>query len=264
MIDLFNGKYLFQYRSFDEHTIENIKNDYLVFNNIEAFNDPSEGFHNCSLQYYLHNETNSDYEAPGDMSNIVLKYKISCLTKSPNNLLMWSHYANKHKGYVAIYKIEDIIQMKEFILLEVNYDKYKNGGCPKIQNSNDLLEPLKYKSYCWKYEEEFRIVIKSEMFYDKINSEEYEYIKSLSNGKYCYIDKPSKQLIRVISSSKGEIIKEYTSDIEIKKLEPIGYVMGVNVNMDCSNILEENCIQRKRKLMKCKLNGMNNIHIEEV
>lgn len=95
---------------------------------------------------------------------------VFCVTEEFDNLLMWSHYANEHKGVVLKIKC---IEEKESLLcaaLKVNYsDRYpifgdidiwrhflSTGEFPDLTKTyNELITT---KSTHWKYENEWRMV----------------------------------------------------------------------------------------------------------
>ena len=85
------------------------------------------------------------------------KRGVLCLSKVPDNILMWSHYASDHKGFVLGFDLEEDL---EFFVstLNVRYD----ANYPSISY---LKHPEKIVDSCvrtkhigWSYEEEVRIV----------------------------------------------------------------------------------------------------------
>ena len=93
--------------------------------------------------------------------------RILSLTKNYDNLLMWSHYAKNHTGFVvgiksAYFKSEtfknvnqDIWGLKEVAYADklTEFNPYEN---PITDRSNAM--PFFKKSKCWEYEEEVRFV----------------------------------------------------------------------------------------------------------
>ncbi|ENH6782026.1 DUF2971 domain-containing protein [Vibrio parahaemolyticus] len=93
------------------------------------------------------------------------KYLICSLSEVNDSILMWSHYADNHAGFVMEYDFTEAIDIKEK-LHKVIYDN-------NIYQATDLLEsylvfgiskpelflpPALYKSKAWEYEKEWRIV----------------------------------------------------------------------------------------------------------
>lgn len=95
---------------------------------------------------------------------------VFCVTEEFDNLLMWSHYADEHKGLV--FKIKCIEQRESLLCaaLKVNYsDKYPSFGT--IDNWIEFIssgqfsdlnksynELITTKSTDWKYENEWRMI----------------------------------------------------------------------------------------------------------
>lgn len=99
---------------------------------------------------------------------------VFCVTEEFDNLLMWSHYANEHKG--VAFKIK-CIEQKESLLcaaLKVNYsDKYPIFGnidtWKQFIGSGQFPDLTKYyhelittKSKHWEYENEWRVIFPRE------------------------------------------------------------------------------------------------------
>lgn len=91
----------------------------------------------------------------------------TCFSEIPNSMLMWSHYANNHKGMVLEYDFNELYS-KEYLDLLINLHP--------IFYTNKLLNLAEYdkvkekifistlaaisKSDEWEYENEWRIIIK--------------------------------------------------------------------------------------------------------
>lgn len=115
-----------------------------------------------------------------------------CMTSRPDNLLMWAHYADGHKGVCLKF---DILKDLDSFLVPVKVDynsQYINFDCL----SSNLLSVLRRKSPDWEYEDEYRIIktdhqglwkIKQEslveiIFGCRTSAEEKESIKSLASS----------------------------------------------------------------------------------
>lgn len=78
---------LFRFRRFNDLLIHELVTNQFWFSSKEHLNDPCEGnFHlddnHPPLQEYPH----------------LKKLTVCCLTKTNNNLMMWAHYADNHRG----------------------------------------------------------------------------------------------------------------------------------------------------------------------
>lgn len=102
------------------------------------------------------------------------RFAISCFSTSPDNILMWSHYANKHRGFCVEY---DFSKMKAQNILLMLYPAIYSDKRPtvpmtlfdldnlndiKLSNDRnaipDLIMALLTKSKIWNYENEWRII----------------------------------------------------------------------------------------------------------
>jgi Protein of unknown function (DUF2971) len=94
---------------------------------------------------------------------------ILSLTKTKTPILLWSHYANSHKGFAVGFDskmlIENILYSFNFIHIDARYtDVDYSTDYPIIipSKTNDIetkLKPLSTKSKEWSYEQEYRIIL---------------------------------------------------------------------------------------------------------
>ncbi|MGY6036649.1 DUF2971 domain-containing protein [Aeromonas sp. AE23HZ002T15] len=86
------------------------------------------------------------------------------LSKTYNNILMWSHYAEYHKGFVVGFRYEmkeliDTNSPSELPVLPVDYsNKRKEFNYFVDEDGYDIVGALLTKSKDWKYEEEVRVL----------------------------------------------------------------------------------------------------------
>jgi hypothetical protein len=177
----------YKYRTFGEYTYNIILNSEFYFPSPLSFNDPFD----CNLSYrnfYTKEELNQDYKnyIQGNYvkdlnenfwnNGSTLKLKknanvevlknigVFSMSKSYKNILMWSHYADEHKGLVFELdmegngsffnanimrkrKTEKVKYVKEYKLLS-----YLNDEKREVETL------LLYKYKLWKYEKEYRII----------------------------------------------------------------------------------------------------------
>lgn len=83
---------------------------------------------------------------------------VHCFSYDPRNILMWSHYANEHKGICV--QIERVRDFKTLVqVVNVNY----SNNYPSINfiksSVDDIKNTILNKSTDWKYEQECRILL---------------------------------------------------------------------------------------------------------
>lgn len=168
-------QYLYRYRSITQ-TIQFLKNPQFYLNEYTAFNDPFEcavsldtDFSQEDFDRWL---SDTGYSVPTiDISRnkemidgiiasareeVTRKIGICCFTESSNNLLMWSHYADNHKGVCLKYDIT--IDPSAFLTLHrvVYNDDYPSLNY--IKQQKEVSNALYHKSKAWEYEQEWRII----------------------------------------------------------------------------------------------------------
>ena len=205
---------LFKYRPINLNTLESIRDNYLYFNEASMFNDPFD----CMLNIYF-DGSDKDFDSyfkrmgldnipnKNQMKEALRNYGSRCslafrnstlvnqrilsLSSKNDEILLWSHYADEHKGICLEYKtLEKYDDNKSihgiyFDPLQVNYQNETsttnnllfaskvnyNDKLPKKHNlltgyQSEFIEKLadfiftKYSK--WNYEEEWRIFLPKE------------------------------------------------------------------------------------------------------
>lgn len=135
--------------------------------------------------------------------------RVSCFSEINNSILMWSHYADCHKGFCIEYDISKMRnnKAKQCILPVVYsdnwYDITQDLLCP---NKNQIwIKSCLYKYKAWEYEKEWRIIYPEEHNWleDEYNFNFSEAITAI----YLGVNIEQKNL---------ESIKEWTKDKNIK------------------------------------------------
>lgn len=127
---------------------------------------------------------------------------ICCYGRRNDSILMWSHYANCHKGVCIEFEPYDDVDATEvkysnrrarldlysIIQTVLAYDYLQEKV--DIRNKNvvrNLLKPFSIKSKDWKYEEEYRSVYSKNEFNEKITSLDDKYFINAGNIKAIYL-----------------------------------------------------------------------------
>lgn len=103
-------------------------------------------------------------------------FGIHCLSEERDNLLLWAHYSDSHRGFCVGFSTDAIQRMREaeFIargrLIEFAKMRYESAA-PRINFYETMLEPasrtdidalILTKSDHWDYEREWRLILLSE------------------------------------------------------------------------------------------------------
>lgn len=211
-----NEMLLFKYQPINEYLIENLTKKQLFFRDPREYNDvfdstmnvyakgPIEKWIECGIRINkTMNELKGDplktrEEVEEDVDVMIINEELKkvensddykkdklddsyrpltcCFCKNADNMLMWSHYANSHKGvclvFKAKYKTIPMDNCKGYSLTinseprSINKVKYKTNLLGPINQIDDMLgnrvktfEFFTTKSKCWKYEKEYRIFL---------------------------------------------------------------------------------------------------------
>lgn len=180
--------------SIDENMFSTLINKELWFSKPKLFNDPFD----CQLdidayfddvEKYLAQSKNDKLNAFREGIKILTKkdlYAYFCTCKAWEHTLMWSHYANNHKGIAMGFSFSagSPIKTTELIIKPIRYDNSSfNKAITAVNNSSNMYDEYKgtlsdnakefYKDFfnssmhlyeiirfmkaeCWKYEEELR------------------------------------------------------------------------------------------------------------
>lgn len=82
------------------------------------------------------------------------KFGICCFSETVDNILMWSHYTDGHKGLCLEFDFEHLSKIEKSWLIKVKY----SNDFPIVNGNEDLEKAFTTKSSCWYYEKEFRIL----------------------------------------------------------------------------------------------------------
>ncbi len=178
-----NGKnnpiyYLYQYRNIDKFLLQDLIQNKITLNAVKNFNDPFD-----SLVYHWLNQrlnNNEEEKIVSSMKKSFTKFRIACFSgnycknvRFAKNLLMWSHYADAHKGICICYKINKSFFNK--FIVDCN-NEFLTIGAIKYNKKHTLLqrEPIDFnqsfliKHKKWVYEKEVRL-----LYFNSNNTKDY-------------------------------------------------------------------------------------------
>lgn len=188
---------LYKYQPFNQYSLINLIKRQLYFSKPENFNDP----YDCDppfriaktnrteknmnslftrirnsmtdttafdAKYLTKDKPNKRFErefvdSPNPIrEQIRAKTGITCFSEKVNDILLWSHYADMHKGFCLEFdtRVPIMKGQQNTELYKVAYSKsksYRRLNIRDILNTNVLEVLLTTKSYHWNYEKEWRV-----------------------------------------------------------------------------------------------------------
>ncbi len=139
---------------------------------------------------------------------------VLCLSSKPDNLLMWSHYADSHKGICVGFGLDEL-QSNFELIFRINYLK----EFPKV-SLLDIDDPLKFLSAFstkhpdWSYEEEIRV---ANLHTPRLVQIPANTIKSIHLG--CEITAKEKDFILDLSTSRELNVEVFQAEKDIHNLK---------------------------------------------
>jgi hypothetical protein len=192
---------IYRYRVFDERTKKIINSEEFFFGDWKDMNDPMEGF----FEYFEHEHTKNEIT---ELKNSKNAYGICCFSKEYNNILLWSHYADNHKGICIEIEVDDVLCKNQNISFEDI--KYKSN-IPKLVDSTNQQDRAKWllsrKTILWNYEKEVRAFCKGSKTLHKIGK-----ISKLFIGLRC----PSniKEELKLLCKDNNIVYQEVEIDFD--------------------------------------------------
>jgi hypothetical protein len=180
---------LFRYQALTAHSLASVVNKTIWLAKPSTFNDPFDCAISLDRQKYkqsvMHAITVAMERAnsaglkpeylndiwPGDkeafekfsssLSELIQNLGVCSFSATPSHLLMWSHYANHHRGFCVEYDCRAGTLLRQ-LAREVKYEDdtpsltTADFAPPRNEHAVDVLWLTKAK--CWAYEEEWRVM----------------------------------------------------------------------------------------------------------
>ena len=184
---------LYTFRPISKYSIFDIARNQITLSHPSKFNDP---FDSLILQWINHYANNSDDKPFRKIFAESYKYyRVRSFAsdtetdKAISNILMWSHYADSHKGMCLQYHFSEGFTKNREDLIRFRRVKYpiEMQKLDFEKGSIDTDLGLLTKTHCWKYENEVRLISyidKGQEFYS-VNLDDASYIKAVYFGKCC-------------------------------------------------------------------------------
>ena len=169
-------QFIYKYRPCDTNTLDALKNNYLWFSKLNDFNDPYDGLMRTSFEHtqnefeafvVLHKEDwtpqtlSQFYQNPKSFLENGLEQarksvKVCCFSEQNDNILMWSHYANCHKGICLEFEYAENETNLFHTFRSVQYSR-SYDCCNYFRCSQKYVEKMVFtKALDWSYEKEYR------------------------------------------------------------------------------------------------------------
>lgn len=143
---------------------QDLENNTMTLSHPSAFNDPFD------CQFGIANDSDGAFFLAAQNATDT-SFRVGCLTESLSNRLMWSHYADKHRGVCIEYDFSDFFAAANGVLFApVIYSGQRPQLSESIRNKITAGERLTHedcahltsalltKDSVWRYEYEWRIV----------------------------------------------------------------------------------------------------------
>ncbi|RLC50356.1 MAG: hypothetical protein DRH79_07760 [Candidatus Cloacimonadota bacterium] len=223
-------RYFYKFMPINDYTFENLSNNQIWFSSPMDFNDPFDFFIPYNLDFNKEEFEKIIPKPPGisesmydqmflaaknnptklekwieiGLERFKASIKIACFCEKKNNILMWSHYADSHKGICLKFDSnfdynffhEDNWKFHKMPIREVKYPPKPEKAYYFKDNDNFFRACAFTKYYKWKYEKEHRIISAVDVI--KYNK---ECLVEINFG--CKCDKNNKKkIIEIINANK--------------------------------------------------------------
>jgi len=163
---------LYSFRKINLYSLQDLINKEITVSNPALFNDPFD----CLFYHFMERVSNS-YDNRALIKSFK-KIRIRSFvhdrffsrssfefqdrkTKPLTDILMWSHYADSHKGICVLYDFKSSIPQLDKNVCNIFFDeKYSEGEIVDISKNTDIEFELGFlkKNKCWEYEGEVRLL----------------------------------------------------------------------------------------------------------
>ena len=171
--------YLYSFRSFNVYSLSDLINNEITLSPSKNMNDPFDSIINLWGTKELLKKTCKEHKHIKNLSKSFDYFRIRSFcngntTRALKNILMWSHYADNHRGYCIKYKLskhfikqDENDSFEHMFLKPIIYRKDKVDISEMTTINTDLAFATKHES--WKYEKEVRLIVynpnKEDAFY---------------------------------------------------------------------------------------------------
>lgn len=213
----------YRFQSINKYSLQNLTNQKNWISDPFGFNDPFEfSFYDDIL---IDNEKDEfRYLNPIEkkqaevFKNKINEFGVICYSSDCFNILLWSHYADNHKGMCLVF---DVSKNNIHKLHKVNYqNQFPNVNLLDDLNSRDeIIKIVTTKSTVWNYENEYREILTNK-------NTHYKYPGKLTEVIFgCRTPYEDIKMVSNIAVSKDDKIK-----ISRMSIDSLGYSLTKGTN----------------------------------
>jgi hypothetical protein len=159
----------------------------------------------------------------GSWPEIAERYRVYCLGPDPGNLLMWSHYADNHRGICLEFTTQNEVMC---CATQVEYSNTFPVGSLHSKSVEDNLVPFLIKADVWSYECEYRLIAQ-----ERANSTAHDTLMTDGN----FLKLPPNTLTSIIVGCQGsaeearQIVAKFAPDLPVRQAvrEPDRYALTI-------------------------------------
>lgn len=163
--------WIFKYGDCNHFNNVLIKNT-IPYSIFSSLNDPYEATHIDELLYtegsFPENHKKS-IDKTNEIRDFINNHKISCFSHTPSEPLMWSHYANKHNGFCYCFDKNELINSQQIshhgnVIYSSQFPQlyFEDKNTSSDHLENQICKVMLTKSLHWAYEQEYRLIMKTD------------------------------------------------------------------------------------------------------
>ena len=173
--------------------------------------------------------TDKDFEKYVMRISNVIQEKVfaSCFSENPTSMLMWSHYADNHKGMVIEYNFNKLDLDNQKQIMAGLHPVYYTNKLLNLDNFRDVQDKILVhalaainKSVEWEYEKEWRIIVHKET--DEVGFN-LPIVKPTSIILGARVEKIHKIMLSLEAKKKGIPLKQIKLDKSSYRLEIVEF-----------------------------------------
>lgn len=213
---------IYRYMRFDDYWTNNLFKGEVVLSKPKDFNDPFDCYLNIDIKKFwdmsgkemflkeynmnINMDDNFEKYAMESINFAQDKARVTCFAESWKTLLLWSHYADSHKGLCIEYDTSLMGNLRNFLFPVIYQDELYDATKDFCTNNENLFNFLFFKSEEWKYENEWRIAVieeqLSKLLYDK-ESKRYKYnLKDCISAVYIGLKADDNKIEQIKNAGK--------------------------------------------------------------